>query len=179
MAAWKHDSSEDFVVKLPLSLFGLDSWISSNCVAFAEPQLQDAKSVAAAIKNPSNNLEVFQTLPTSANCNKDAQANPCTQKQSVQKVKKFACRALDCAKQFCSKSQLRRHELIHGSEKWHFCPVCSRLFTFAYNLKVHMRRHTGERPYTCRFVDCKRKFKHHSSLRVHEQTHSNEVWQFN
>ena len=83
----------------------------------------------------------------------------------------FACSV--CAKPFASKSQLRRHELIHAPEKQHSCQVCSRVFTFAYNLKVHLRLHTGEKPYTC--FDCGRRFKHRSSLQAHAATHANEA----
>jgi hypothetical protein len=38
----------------------------------------------------------------------------------------------------------------------HKCPVCDRLFLRPSSLAVHMRTHTGERPFPCPFPDCLR-----------------------
>mmetsp|Transcript_29136 Transcript_29136/g.113172 ORF Transcript_29136/g.113172 Transcript_29136/m.113172 type:complete len:144 (-) Transcript_29136:305-736(-) len=55
------------------------------------------------------------------------------------------------------------------------CPVesCSKTFTKKWNLKVHVRLHTGDEPFKCSRGDCKKSFRWRSSLKSHEKTHEN------
>lgn len=48
------------------------------------------------------------------------------------------------------------------------CGVCSQMFGFFCELKVHMRRHTGERPYPCNH--CEAAFTLRGSLNKHLRT---------
>jgi uncharacterized Zn-finger protein len=49
------------------------------------------------------------------------------------------------------------------------CKVCHQHLSSAYNLKIHMRRHTNEMPFKCPL--CSQTFKHSNSCHRHIRTH--------
>lgn len=53
------------------------------------------------------------------------------------------------------------------------CPYedCDRVFRRKWNLKAHMRVHTGAMPYRCEEPGCSKSFKWSSSLQYHRRTH--------
>ena len=49
--------------------------------------------------------------------------------------------------------------------------MCSKRFSLDFNLRTHLRIHTGEKPYACIHPGCFKRFSQSSNLTAHEKTH--------
>ncbi|KFQ96237.1 Zinc finger and SCAN domain-containing protein 32, partial [Nipponia nippon] len=52
----------------------------------------------------------------------------------------------ECGKGFTRRFNLKLHKKLHTGERPHKCPECGLSFTNTSHLIVHQRIHTGERP---------------------------------
>lgn len=68
-----------------------------------------------------------------------------------------------------SKLVLMKHLRTHDSKQATYpCTVCGKVFSREDNLKIHMRIHTGEKPFVCSV--CGEKFRVKCSLQAHESS---------
>lgn len=90
------------------------------------------------------------------------------------KKKKFPCSYVGCNKVFSTAHHLTVHIRCHTGTRPYACNVegCDKAFATGYSLKAHLRTHTGEKPYPCSL--CFKNFKTSGDLLKHVRTHTGE-----
>lgn len=68
-----------------------------------------------------------------------------------------------------SSSAKNKQKTANGKQKRHICQICGFTAQHKGHLNVHIRKHTGERPYQCN--KCSKTFSQSSSLNVHQLIH--------
>jgi len=81
-----------------------------------------------------------------------------------------------CSSSFKCLSTLRQHEVVH-SEKKYSCEVCLRKFSRPEKVRIHMRVHTGEKPYNC--SKCHKKYQQKNDLNRHIKKKHHEYYTIN
>lgn len=61
-----------------------------------------------------------------------------------------------------------------GQPKKFCCEICGTRMSLLQNLRVHMRIHSGERPFPCLYEGCDRRFSGSSERKIHMRAHSGE-----
>lgn len=83
---------------------------------------------------------------------------------------KYICEV--CNRKFTFEKSLVRHlSVIHkiGDDRTVPCPICKKRIANPYNLKLHMRVHTGEKNYVCHL--CGKAFSGLKYLKKHNESH--------
>lgn len=72
----------------------------------------------------------------------------------------------------CRLMDFNEFSLVDTGERPYKCWFCSYATIQSSGLKIHIRRHTGEKPYVCKYANCGKRFTVLNSLVVHERTHT-------
>jgi len=89
--------------------------------------------------------------------------------RSMNCSKDYVCELCKPNKRFVQLAHLRIHQRKHTGERPFVCSFCNKSFAQLGNLKTHQRKHTGERPFSCSI--CFKTFTQSGNLKAHELLH--------
>lgn len=148
------------------------SWSSSSCNELFTPTeaLRDIPRSQAPEDTQSNvgHTEI-DSLMLAIQSSSAPTSNAAQLDSFPTKAKKHTCTYSQCNKSFSQRTHLLIHIRSHSGEKPYLCsvPCCGQRFSQLGNLKTHERRHRGEKPFGCEVPGCDKRFSQRSNLRSH------------
>ena len=118
---------------------------------FPEPELPDPD-----LPEPENKPEIYDfessdggRLTDNDDATFETKTKTRTRKSKTLKIETFSCDV--CGKVLSSKGNLKKHKVVHLSEKPWQCKECQMSFNQARDLNSHiMQKHSEERPHVCK-----------------------------
>ncbi|KAJ2942667.1 hypothetical protein O0L34_g11210 [Tuta absoluta] len=113
-----------------------------------------------------------QSQPKKSSSNYRRKAETEKQKTGPKPKPKQIHACYQCNKEFRCQAQLDMHVRTHTGDKPFACMYCPRRFTQKYNLTIHLRVHTGDKPFQCEV--CSKRFSAQSNLSAHLKIHTGQ-----
>lgn len=133
-----------------------------------KPVTQDPDETNASDSESSQSIQLDAIISEDSTSQSSSFSRPKTGKRSK---KEYKCHI--CEKQFQGLNDLRKHLRIHSDERPYECTECGKKFRQAGCLKNHVAsQHGTEEEFACTF--CDKKFPIKERLRLHLRVHTGE-----
>ncbi|XP_067204350.1 zinc finger protein 383-like [Linepithema humile] len=166
--AEKEDAAKEFGQKIDAIIQANYQRENNNVVGL---QISEESSAAASMNAESSDaVDSSDSGGETKKTKKARRKKPEQQaKEAANKQKKHRC--VVCEKRFTGRGGLRDHyKVVHGVGPVFICDQCGKEFALKERLKLHMRTHTGFKPYKC--SECDKSFARGSQLHQHRRRHS-------
>jgi len=144
--------------------------------------LQCFNNLVSSTSNPLNIMSSSPQSPSAFSSTSSSSSSPKLLNHSVPHTalqrrksrsmncsKDYVCEICKPNKHFIQLAHLRIHQRKHTGERPFVCSFCNKSFAQQGNLKTHQRKHTGERPFSCPI--CYKTFTQSGNLKAHELLH--------
>ena len=139
----------------------------------------ESQAASASIKSSSNTTAAPSSVISievdgSGNLvlHKSAPADLQTESRSVNTSNLVTNKISHLAKMSRKYHRRSKEEPKKESRLLHYCHICNKGFKDKYSVNVHVRTHTGEKPFSCQL--CGKCFRQKAHLAKHQQTHASK-----
>ena len=91
-------------------------------------------------------------------------------------IRPYKCSFTGCNKEYSNKSRLEVHIRTHTGARPYVCTICSKSFNEKGNLKTHIGFHTDNRPFKC--DQCNKTYKTNGHLKDHIEIQHMKIRRF-